>query len=568
MLLEKLPVELVYKVIATAAADAATTSEALQLREVNHLFEEEATKCFFREREHSYSTREWTNVSFAFRFRWTHDLIFGPKKEDRQDIARYWNQVISNLEEFAKAKDPENSGRITRQQWTKEVCEILARHDADCQCGRPAFVHLNSYDNRIQDTAFHVAFIKKHTELEIAMINDGRATYDSNCPYIQVHERDVEKQRKNALEWAIQEGLTDTAMRLIATVTDEQRTDVDWETTLLVAAYKGNIPVIEWLLAPECPMSRREFIVIQATRDAAKGKHWDAVRAICERFPHEKCQELLDYAAEQGQWELAKSYIQADLDGGRRQFEKYFRAALQGAAKGGHFEIYRDLLDWWEEENNKVDDGVTLSHKVRHYMAPNIARGGNADVLRLHLDRGNSLRPMELICYAASEGHLELVKMLWSKEDQDKWEDGMMGDENSDDVSRCALILAVRRRQLETVQWLLDRVDVEKVCDLKNEVAPPEEMNLLAMAVDTGSCEMVELLLNAKAKLSPELWQIGDLNFSTKFRQWRVSCLQDYIRGLGDPDMYMSGIDLNWASQRQVDKALSLVRPQSMDRIS
>lgn len=216
MLLEKLPIELVQQIIGHVLQDG-RVEDSTALLGVSRILEAETTGVILRslasnEQRASY----WTKVLLPIRRRMASDAImYTPDPSTKRTIATYMHAVTSTLMQYARTFDADSTGRLSHTQWLYEIASVLAPLDADCRCGKPAFMHSRCYNlSSVADTAFHIAILKRHTKLEIAMIQAGKGV-GSICPYLKVSLGDITRRRRNALEWACAYGYDDSIRRMI-----------------------------------------------------------------------------------------------------------------------------------------------------------------------------------------------------------------------------------------------------------------------------------------------------------------------------------------------------------------
>lgn len=471
-------------------------------------------------------------------------------------IRAYWTDVVDDLEKYSKTVDPENSGLITRQQWFNEACEILALQGADCQCGKPAFFHTARYDQQIRESAFHVAFLKGHTELEKAMIKDGMS-YRSNCPYIQVHLSACRRQRRNALQWAAQEGCNDTVMRLL----EAMGTNLDgWAVVLQIASSRGNMELVESLFTRIWDISTITDHELQiATGEAAEHGHWEIYQKIYNKKSHHVDPEVLGNAAETGQWDILDRFLRpGDHYNNDIPRMSFFNRAMIGAARKGRFEIYRKILErWGEEENDKPISALRMRDK-----SSGIAEGGSVDILRFHLESGLKVNALEIMAESSYLGHLEMIQYIWDGELKKRQEAEDFALTEFVDVFRASLMWAVRQNHVETVRWLLDRIGTGVLSDSKDLIwkeHTPSEMNLLAMAIDTGLKEMTDFLLERRADMGVdfELWRIDNLDFTSAARRERKSNLESHRRSGTSLDYKTLEMAPQWVAEERLKMALA-----------
>ncbi|KAJ4991644.1 hypothetical protein SVAN01_02759 [Stagonosporopsis vannaccii] len=217
MLLEKLPLELIQHILELALQDSKLRTLTALLG-VNSISETEVAKLYLRKLGDIKSRAAyWSRVPFPLRRRMARDIIMSqPGIASKRTIANYMNAVATYLMRYAEDHDPSGTGRFSRAYWLHNIASVLAPSDADCRCGKPAFLHSKCYSLfSVPDTAFHIAILKKHTNLEIAMIADGMGEH-SVCPYLKVSKKDPTCTRRTALEWACAHQLEDTVRRLVA----------------------------------------------------------------------------------------------------------------------------------------------------------------------------------------------------------------------------------------------------------------------------------------------------------------------------------------------------------------
>ncbi|KAJ4324204.1 hypothetical protein N0V94_001416 [Neodidymelliopsis sp. IMI 364377] len=250
MLLEKLPVELVEQIVEFILDDD-NPGYLENLLGINKPFERLVTRTFLRQIKDKTSPMErWKCMPLRIRARMARDtLLTKPRPGTKRDIVSYMHKVVDILLLYADTFDPNGAGLLSREKWLSEICDILAPHEADCQCGRPAFMHQKCYDLAfVRDTAFHVAILGGHTALEIAMIEDGRS-FDSVCPYMKVSKRDPRFARRTALEWACAYGFKDSVQRLVEVAKLEgTKPETYIPTAAAIAAARGHLDLFNILI--------------------------------------------------------------------------------------------------------------------------------------------------------------------------------------------------------------------------------------------------------------------------------------------------------------------------------
>ena len=222
MLLEKLPIELVQHTIslAVSAKPHSEQSNALTaLIRANKALESEVSAlCLRNVQDAMYGPGWWPRVPFLARVRMAREIITTqPAPGEKRNIATYMHAVAYYLNEYATYHDPEETGRMGHERWLYEIASVLALREADCVCGKPAFLHRRCHDlSAVSDTAFHVVLLKQHTKLETKMIFEEGKGIHSVCPYLKVSRKDPLFTRRNALEWACARGLESSVVRLVA----------------------------------------------------------------------------------------------------------------------------------------------------------------------------------------------------------------------------------------------------------------------------------------------------------------------------------------------------------------
>jgi hypothetical protein len=250
MLLEKLPLELVEQVIELILDDD-NPRYLENLLGINKPFEQLTTTTLLRRiRDKTSPMARWRYIPLRIRGRMARDtILIKPSPGTKRDIVSYMQKVVDTLLLYANTFDPNGAGLLSREEWLSEVCDILAPHEADCQCGKPAFMHQKCYDLAfVHDTAFHIAILGGHTALEIAMIEDGRS-FNSICPYLKVAKRDPRFARSTALEWACAYGLKDSVQRLVEVAKLERtKPETYIPTAAAIAAAWGHLDLLNILI--------------------------------------------------------------------------------------------------------------------------------------------------------------------------------------------------------------------------------------------------------------------------------------------------------------------------------
>ena len=222
MLLEKLPIELVQHTINLAISGEPHSKQSSILTALfsfNKVLESEVTAlCLRNVQDAMYGPGWWPRVPFLARFRMAREIITAqPAPGEKRNIATYMHAVASYLNEYSMYHDPEETGRLGHERWLHEIASVLALKGADCQCGKPAFLHRRCRDlSSVSDTAFHVVLLKQHTKLETKMLLEEGKGIHSICPYLKVSRKDPFFTRRNALEWACARGLESSVVRLVA----------------------------------------------------------------------------------------------------------------------------------------------------------------------------------------------------------------------------------------------------------------------------------------------------------------------------------------------------------------
>jgi len=222
------------------------------------------------------------------------------------------------LEDYAKKADPTGSGLLSRDEWLEEICQIMAPREADCQTGiLVCVVPYNYHRVRLPGTAFHVAMLRRHTALEISMINDGLGP-TTRCPYLMVLKSTAEGSRENALEWACQARHFDTVQRMLL----GSKTPVPGYIlagALRIVAYHGYLEILDFLLLPHLNFSFRysRFLepgIEQAMQDAANNQQWEALARMLKRWPSCYNKNIIEAATKFGKLDLVVSLLSLESE--------------------------------------------------------------------------------------------------------------------------------------------------------------------------------------------------------------------------------------------------------------
>jgi hypothetical protein len=222
MFLTKLPIELVQHTINLAISGEPHSEQSKTLTalvSVNKALESEVSAlCLRNVQDAMHGPGWWPRVPFLARFRMAREIItMQPTSGGKRTIATYMHAVACYLNEYATYHDPEETGRLGHERWLHEIASVLALKGADCECGKPAFLHRRCRDlSSVSDTAFHVVLLKQHTKLETKMLLEEGKGIHSVCPYLKVSRKDPLFTRRNALEWACARGLESSVVRLVA----------------------------------------------------------------------------------------------------------------------------------------------------------------------------------------------------------------------------------------------------------------------------------------------------------------------------------------------------------------
>ncbi|KAF2865229.1 hypothetical protein BDV95DRAFT_587145 [Massariosphaeria phaeospora] len=509
MLLTKLPLELVQDIIALSVQDQ-EIFDVVRMREVNHLFDREVIRAYSSLDNHKVPGRwKWSRVPISYRLRWSRSVVGRNRTQD--EITSYMHDTVDYLEKISKAADPDDSGLVTREQWLNELCEIMAPYEADCQCGRPAFRHPQKYNReKIRETAFHVAILKRRTALEIAMIEDGMCA-SSGCPYIQVHRREVEWKRRNALEWAVQQGLVDTVQRLVAD-DETKRAYTMWNEALRIAAMRGNMPILDIFLQPNFFYTFTEDSFPHAIEDAAAHRQWPAVHRL---LAHPACTFkavlLLTEAAKQGDVAIVQDLLGRDPPGyglhwgnrpedsleaaaagshGTSPQENRLEDALEAAAAGGHVAVYRLLFE--REVPQLLENEVTI-------RALNLHAGGSVEILKMHREAGLSYNDAHELFFdrAVQTGNIAMAEYLVATFPADF-------ATPDPDLAHALVLLALAHGQLAMAQWLVARSggaealtarDAITLIDANFGATATTGTTPLIASIDAGNVDLVRWVL-------------------------------------------------------------------------
>jgi hypothetical protein len=222
MLLENLPIELVQHTINLVILGESHSEQSKTLTallSVNKALESEVSAlCLRNVQDAMYGSGWWPHVPFPARFRMAREIITTqPAPGEKRTIATYMHAVACYLNEYAMYHDPEETGRLSHEQWLHEIASVLSLRGADCKCGKPAFLHRRCRDlSSVSETAFHVVLLKQHTKMETKMLLEEGKGIHSVCPYLKVSRKDPFFTRRNALEWACVRGLESSVVRLVA----------------------------------------------------------------------------------------------------------------------------------------------------------------------------------------------------------------------------------------------------------------------------------------------------------------------------------------------------------------
>ncbi|KAH6622022.1 hypothetical protein C7974DRAFT_377647 [Boeremia exigua] len=254
MMLEKLPVELVRRIFEFVLDDD-DLQNLTALLGVNTIFEAETSKLYESKIRHVRpEATYWARIPCPVRRRMARDIIMShSESSSKRTIATYMHSVASYLLRLSHEFDANNAG-LNHTQWWYKVISVLASSEADCRCGKPAFLHLTCHSLwSVSDTAFHVVILERHTRLEIAMIERGKGA-ESTCPYLKVSKKDPTFARRNALEWACSQQLEDTVHRLVFAAEKAMKRPEQYlpTATAICAAthqpHRGDTPLLCFLL--------------------------------------------------------------------------------------------------------------------------------------------------------------------------------------------------------------------------------------------------------------------------------------------------------------------------------
>ena len=146
-------------------------------------------------------------------------------------------------------------------------------------------------------------------------------------------------------------------LELLKWVREEKKCDWD-ERTISVAAEKGNLEMLKYCFANNCPYDERE-----SCRQAAARGHLDCLRFLFDNVKPSKETEkkATELAAQYGQLDILKYFVEE-----RKISDDTKSACMAKIIKKGHHDCFKYML---EEAKTRLDDWRHIAH-ARLYEQP------------------------------------------------------------------------------------------------------------------------------------------------------------------------------------------------------
>ncbi|KAI9785283.1 MAG: hypothetical protein M1816_000469 [Peltula sp. TS41687] len=240
----------------------------------------------------------------------------------------------------------------------------------------------------------------------------------------------------------------------------------DYENILIWAAENGLV---------------REVLELSEAYDSA-------IQSVKHPLVREFKSPALHAAARRGHVELVKTLLEAGADVNAKQADGFVETALQAASTAGHFEVVKSLLDAGADVNAEPADNYSLTLLQRAVQL------GHVEVVEKLLEAGADVNEkpannygLTLLQRAVEGCHVEVVEKLL--------EAGI--DVNAAWHGQSALELAIQGGHVEVVERLLaSGVDVNAVA------VKAHDWSALQMAAWRGHLDVVKMLLAAHADVN------------------------------------------------------------------
>eukprot|EP00051_Salpingoeca_urceolata_P020614 m.311459 g.311459 ORF g.311459 m.311459 type:complete len:606 (-) comp19653_c0_seq2:50-1867(-) len=218
----------------------------------------------------------------------------------------------------------------------------------------------------------------------------------------------VDHQGQTALFAAVGRGRLETATALAAATRDLNidLRDHSGKTMLSIAAAKGYLGLVQWLLGAGALVNRADWRGNTPLSHACAAGHLDVVQWLVE---HAGAKTLLRMSNKSALWHASRNghleVVRWLYSHGATEANVNF-PVLGAACDGGHLLVARWLLD-----NTDAQPGGGPRDSGMHLPVVIAARGGYLKLLQYLIERGAALHPLAL--HAACEsGHLHVVDWL------------------------------------------------------------------------------------------------------------------------------------------------------------
>ncbi|KAH7729304.1 ankyrin repeat and KH domain-containing protein mask [Aphelenchoides avenae] len=290
------------------------------------------------------------------------------------------------------------------------------------------------------------------------------------------------------------------------------------ESALTLAAYRGHVEVVSFLLKVMPKSEDRAEELHTALMEAAMDGHIDVAKVLLDagapvNLPSDSFESPLTLAACGGHNALVELLLDHGADLEEPNDEGY--TPLMEASREGHHYVVELLLDRGANVNAKIDDGIETPLTLA-------ASGGFKNIVELLVERGGDLTVGERtpLYEATQEGHVDVVHFIVQKLRETVEPPTVLKDLNSslvcaaegnnviicnillengaqvDSVSkdgRTALMEASKEGHMDVIQFLVERgADV-------NKVSTGHDATALSLASLNGRVEAVKYLLERGA---------------------------------------------------------------------
>ncbi|WP_375316602.1 ankyrin repeat domain-containing protein [Wolbachia endosymbiont (group A) of Colletes cunicularius] len=196
-------------------------------------------------------------------------------------------------------------------------------------------------------------------------------------------------------------------------------------TLLHIAARKGHLTVVEFLLEKGADVSVANNSGKVPISYAAEGNHWNIVESLLRKkakfndLSGEQKDLLLDHSAKSAHWDIVKLFME---DNGR---DNYF-GHLSDQQKVGLL-CYTAENERWDIIEFLLKKGTNfneLNNKQQFFLLDHFARNFNWEVVKLfmkdsnkgsYFDELDDQQKVELLCYLIDSGELDIAKFLIKK---------------------------------------------------------------------------------------------------------------------------------------------------------